>query len=121
MKIVINRCFGGFGLSNEAFEMLLHRKGIEFEIVIDKVSFGQERYEYYCKGHVGEKDHCLSQYDFHEDRSDPDLVAVVEELGDRADGWASELVVVEVPDNVKWHIEEYDGSEHIAEDHRTWS
>jgi hypothetical protein len=45
----------------------------------------------------------------------------VEELGDRADGWASELVVVEVPDNVKWHIEEYDGSEHIAEDHRTWS
>ena len=96
-------------MSNEAFERLLHRKGIDFEIVIDK--FGQERYV----------SHCLSQYDFHEDRSDPDLVAVVEELGDRADGWASELVVVEVPDNVKWHIEEYDGCEHIAEDHRTWS
>jgi len=28
---------------------------------------------------------------------------------------------VEIPDDVKWHIHEYDGLEHVAEDHRTWS
>jgi len=26
-----------------------------------------------------------------------------------------------VPDDVKWHIHEYDGLEHVAEDHRTLS
>lgn len=27
---------------------------------------------------------------------------------------------VAIPDGVIWHIEDYDGLEHIAEDHRTW-
>jgi len=27
---------------------------------------------------------------------------------------------VEVPDDVDWYVEEYDGLEHIAERHRTW-
>jgi hypothetical protein len=31
MKIVINRCWGGFGLSDAAWEMLFDRKGIEWE------------------------------------------------------------------------------------------
>lgn len=31
MKVAINRCFGGFGISDEAFEKLLQRKGIAFE------------------------------------------------------------------------------------------
>jgi hypothetical protein len=28
--------------------------------------------------------------------------------------------VVEIPDDVNWQVEEYDGMEHIAEKHRTW-
>jgi hypothetical protein len=27
---------------------------------------------------------------------------------------------VDIPDDVKWQIEEYDGNEWIAESHRTW-
>ena len=27
---------------------------------------------------------------------------------------------VEIPDDVEWQIEEYDGTEHISEKHRTW-
>lgn len=29
-------------------------------------------------------------------------------------------VVVEIPDNVQWHIEEYDGLECVVENHRVW-
>jgi hypothetical protein len=27
---------------------------------------------------------------------------------------------VDIPDDVKWEIEEYDGNEWVAEVHRTW-
>ena len=37
------------------------------------------------------------------------------------DGVYSDLKVVEIPDDINWYIEEYDGLEHVAERHRTWS
>jgi len=54
-------------------------------------------------------------------RHDPDLVAVVEQMGARANDRFSDLKVVEIPDNVDYEIQEYDGQETIAECHRTWS
>jgi len=30
------------------------------------------------------------------------------------------LAIVEIPDDVEYTIEEYDGNEHVAEAHRTW-
>lgn len=51
------------------------------------------------------------------DRSDPALIDAVETLGKKANGGNAELKIVEVPDDVKWHIEEYDGKEWVAEDH----
>lgn len=116
MKIAINIDFGGFGLSDEAFEALLKRKGIEFEMSESK--FGCSNY--YTKGHVGNDEHFISQYDHYEPRNDPDLIAVIEEFGSKADGWAAVLKIVEIPDDVEWQIEEYGGREHIAEKHRTW-
>jgi hypothetical protein len=53
-------------------------------------------------------------------RDDPYLVAVVEELGDAASGRHANLKVVDVPDDVNWYIEDYDGLEWVAERHRTW-
>ena len=98
-KIVINACFGGFGLSDEAIAMWRERKGIadtERPTYVDEI-----------------------------ERDDADLIAVVEALGPEKAGDArySALKVVEVPmwlHEKGWHIEEYDGSEHIAEDHQTW-
>ena len=112
MKIVINTCHGGFGLSDEAFAMLLNRKGIEFETVSGN---------FYRKGMVGNDEGYLG---YHQDefcRDDADLVAVVEALGSKANGKYSELKIVEVPDDVDWYIDEYDGKEWVAERHRTWS
>lgn len=55
-----------------------------------------------------------------ENRADPLLVQVIEELGKEANGACAELKVVEIPDGVDYEIDEYDGLEHIAEKHRTW-
>lgn len=90
MKIVINDCYGGFGLSEEAEELYVQKKNISGPFRGDIL------------------------------RNDSVLVEVVETLGDKASGKYSELTVVEIPDDVTdWRIEEYDGWEHIAEG-RKW-
>jgi len=48
------------------------------------------------------------------------LIQTIETLGDDASGSLSSLKVVEIPDDVKWQIQEYDGIEWVAEQHRTW-
>ena len=91
MKIVINACYGGFGLSKEALALFNERSGT------------------------------VATYDIEIKRNDPILVEIVEQLGEAADGNYAELKVVEIPDDVEWGIEEYDGDEYIAEKHRTWN
>jgi hypothetical protein len=118
-RVAINRCYGGFGISDEAFEKLLERKGIAFDKVEKESSFIGA--SYYQTGHAGDDNYYISNYDYCENRSDPDLIAVIEEMGEKANSWAAEIAIIEIPDDVKWHIYEYDGIEHIAEDHRTWS
>ena len=92
-RVVINDCHGGFGLSDEAIARYME-----------------------LAGHT-EKDYA------HRDipRDDPYLVQVIKELGDRANSAYAKLKIVEIPADVSWHIGEYDGSEWVAEDHRTWS
>jgi hypothetical protein len=121
MKVAINRCFGGFGISDEAFEKLLERKGIAFEKVVDKERGALFGASYYNEGHVGNDEFYLSEYDMTSVRNDPDLIAVIEEMGEAANSWAADIAIVEIPDDVQWHIHEYDGLEHVAENHRTWS
>ncbi len=58
--------------------------------------------------------------DYGFERNDPLLIQVIEELGEDADGAHAQLKIIDIPDDVSWHVEEYDGYEHIAEDHKTW-
>lgn len=111
MKVVINDCHGGFSLSHEAIIGYLSLKGIKYEA---KVSIhGWACDEYYLEDG--------SRF-WHRDilRNDPALVQVVEQLGSSAAGSCAELKIVEIPDDVEWQIEEYDGLEWVAEVHRTW-
>jgi len=97
-KIVINTCFGGFELSDEAIAMFRERKGITAD---ERATYSDE----------------LA-------RDDVDLITVVEALGEKANTQYSELKVVEVPAWLRekgWLIEEYDGREYIAEHHCTWA
>ena len=119
-KVVINRCYGGFGLSEQAFDLLLQAKGVAFEKVTKQngLNYGPDYYEV---GHAGDDVHYISPYEYHstEQRDDPDLVRIVEELGKDAWGQFAELKVVDIPDGVEWYVEEYDGIEWVAEKHRT--
>jgi hypothetical protein len=91
--IVINDCYGGFGLSDRA--MLEYKKlaGIDDPIFNDRDI----------------------------PRDDPYLLKIVRELGMSANGPHSNLKIVEVPGDVKWIVQDYDGAEWVAEEHRTWS
>lgn len=115
-KIVINTCFGGFNLSDKATERYLELKGIAFKRVKSKYSFGGD--EFYIADTAEEKDKYFSNMDI--PRDDETLIKVIEEMGDKADGDYAELSIVEIPDDIEWQIEEYDGNEHIAEQHMTW-
>ena len=55
------------------------------------------------------------------DRSDPDLIQVIEELGPLANGPGAEIKIVDVPYDVDWEIEDANGYESVEEVHRSWS
>jgi hypothetical protein len=113
MKIVINTCYGFFSLSDEAVRLYAQLVGL---VLVEAQSdyCGTEFY----RDHISEETY-FSYYDIARDC--PHLVQVIETLGTAANGDCAELKVVEVPDGVEWHIEEYDGDEWVAENHRTWS
>lgn len=118
MKLVINRCYGGFGLSDAAVVRYAELKGINLVMEESKQNLGGA--VFYLDG-IKDDEHYFSYYDLASDRSDPLLVQVVEELGQKANGFASELKVIDIPDNVEYTVQEYDGIEWVAEVHRTWS
>lgn len=114
MKIVINADYGGFGLSHEGIVRYAELKGLNLTIV-DRVDSYVD-YNYYI-GRIEDDNHF---WDDDIARDDPALVQTVEELGEKANGKYSWLKVVEIPDDVDWYIEEYDGDEWVAEKHRVW-
>jgi hypothetical protein len=105
-KVVLNGCFGGFSLSKEAVLSILGRKGIE----VDRVE--EDRYRNFTI-YASNGNH-YSSYSFSGDRDDEDLVAVVEELEDKANGSCASLYIDEYDDeNFVYSIDEYDGSEDL--------
>ena len=113
-KIVINSKHGGFGLSDEAVELYSKFSGLNLKKVEKEWSFCSH---FYIDG-IEDDDHYFADDDI--ERDDPILVGVVTALGDKASGRHAKLKIVEIPDDVEYHIEEYDGLEHVAEKHRTW-
>lgn len=85
MKVVLNNCYGGFGVSQKVFEYL------------DK---------------VGAPKHIDDMY-LDDNRNDPYLVEAVETLGEEANGPNSKLVIVEWPSFLPYMIDDYDGWESI--------
>ena len=92
MKVVINKCYGGFGLSARAVAMLRECGALNPE-----------------------------EYSGHIDRTNPDLIRVVETLGHLANDEFAKLKVVTIPDGISWYIHDYDGMESIHESHESWS
>lgn len=145
-KVVVNRCYGGFSLSPLAEVEIAKRKGIEL-FFYRQTGYRHRGDEGYARVSVEEatkrpnggmvytltKDFgdTFNSFDGKDkqgaffssrdiERHDPDLVAVVESLGKKANGAFAELDVTEIPADVNYTIEEYDGREWVAEAHRTW-
>ena len=135
-KIVVNKCYGGFGLSYKAYQRL---RELGSPIALDEPDVG----EYYSDGSGPRGDIYMDVFTKHypdlskeelidkirnEDswcgdieRNDPLLIQVIEEIGEEDCSYKlAELRILEIPDDVDWEIQEYDGNEWIAEKHRTW-
>jgi hypothetical protein len=90
--VVINTCYGGFGLSDRAVRDYKDMAGITDP----------------------------KWYERDIPRDDPYLIKIVRDLGMGANGTHANLKIVELPPDVEWEVEEYDGNEWVAEKHRTW-
>ena len=142
MKLVINKCYGGFGLSPTAIKLYLKKvgkkcyfykqtkykfkEGVEEHTKITLEEAEKERFVSVYTKDMGKKfsEHTDKYYwyeDFYEKRDDKLLIETIEELGpEKASGKLAEIVIVEIPDDVEWELDEYDGIESIHEQHRSW-
>jgi hypothetical protein len=93
--VAVNRCYGGFSLSEKAVEMLRTRLG---DPKIKSYSFDS------C--YDGDDGYC---------RHHPVLIEVINELGEEADGSFAEIEIVYIEEKYKgfYSISEYDGMEGI--------
>lgn len=150
MKIAINTCYGGFGVSSDALKELIKRgsKAVESTAVQEYYGASDPTSHLYrenwkkiyaadlaaCNdagdGYVTDRfgstlyknDVAYNLNRNEEFRTDADLIAVIEEMGsEKASSRLAKLKVVEVPDGIKWSLSEYDGTETIEEEHRPWS
>lgn len=144
MKIVINGCYGGFGLSHAAVMEYAKRKGITLyarpgevdrnrgvtdpaeAYMVEYLTVPPDEYDALRaadKAKGSYKDSNAVYWSYYEiDRTDPVLVEMIE--GDdegEFNGRHASLHVVEIPDGVEWELDEYDGIESVHEKHRSWS
>lgn len=106
MKIVINACFGGFGLSDEC-AAALGAKIVTKEFGFTYHDWGADDETFWCDS---------------DQRTNPKLVELMETKGSKwCSGTYARLKVVEIPDDVDWEISDYDGVETVEEVHRSWS
>jgi hypothetical protein len=141
VRIVINRCYGGFSLSPEAALWL-------FERGFDQEGFKTPAGDYFNSWLASGNEHDIALKNWREyllsdrkhtsfvtvfspdekfvlsirpkDRTHPLLVECVETMGDAASSDLADLEVIEIPDGIHWAIDEYDGIESVHEVHRSW-
>ena len=135
-EIVINAHYGGFTLSAEAERELAKLQGKQVFFYIQtkykhidgkdeyqRVEPDPEKYLYFTLtkdlGEIVDEIPNGVWFDSSDiPRDDANLIKVVKTLKERSNTNVSSLKIVEIPDDVEWEIEEYDGNEWVSEKHR---
>lgn len=135
-KVILNKCFGGFGLSKEAYELYAKKKGISvFHYIQENLkkeiytyaTDDNRTFDFYFTKDFGDNVY-ISDEDFKEYflnldekfREDKTLIEVVEELGEKANAFYSNLKIVEIPDDLDYVIDNYDGIETLHQKVKEW-
>ena len=129
MKMVVNTCIGGFGLSKEAMQLYAKKQGFElffYRSVSDGKFFRDEDdLTFPMKKNYGNSFTDIDFDDYFDTRGikreDPILVEVVEELGKEANGNLAELKIITVPYGLAYEIYNDHGVESVHESHSVWS
>ncbi len=139
-KVILNKSYGGFGVSQKGYELYAKKKG--FELIVYKRNYDYESKNFYYTKLKYPTSEVLVEYftkDFgdnvlisNEDyenyslhlswgyREDATLIEVIEELGEEANSIYSKLVIVEIPDDLDYMIDDYDGIETLHQKVQEW-
>ena len=120
LEVAICVKHGGFGLSDAVYECLINKHCW----TVSDFRNDADTDILYCedgwlgKYRLGGDSHEMYSLKF---RTDPDVIAAIKEVGlEKASTALCKIKLVKIPAGVKVCIEEYDGWEHVAEDHRIW-
>ena len=145
MKVAYNNCFGGFSLSPLAETEYRKKKGVTltwyeglgdypykryrkiqdiaavtengrspFSLIASNVDLGDE------VGEIPDENFFYDSWYGDENRADPDLIEVIERLGEKANGDCARLAIKEIPDGAQFEITEYDGNEDVVPPRMSW-
>lgn len=99
MEVVINKCYGGFGIS----------KALAKELKIKSTYIDNDTFK-------------IKSDNYNAYRTNKKLIAAIKKVGlAKANGEFSDLSIVEIPDDIDFYIDDYDGMESIHEKHKSWS
>jgi hypothetical protein len=148
VKVVVNSSFGDFRLSHEAIMRFAEMKGVPLYLYVwrshcspyevydpavhgdrnsDGLEYFTEVYDPTIPPHAWyamKMDWQVKHYNWEKFRTDPDLITLVETMGDRFNGSESTCAtLVNIPDDVMFDIvfSDEDDCELIVEKHRVWS
>lgn len=130
-KVLLNKCYGGFGVSDAAYQLYAKEKGLTlFKYIMETDEQGRVIYKktentknvIYFTQDMGNNVE-ISEEDFRtynlylngNYREDLALIEAVERLGEAANTDYSNLIIVRVPADMVYVIDDYDGRETLHE------
>lgn len=137
-KVILNKCHGGFEVSEEGYKLYAKKIGKKLFMYKPDWKNSKTSYKkieknygcltYYFTRDLGDYVSKIDKKDWDENylylnkdhREDPILIEVVEELGDKANSGHSNLKIVEIPDDLEYVIDDYDGIEKLHERVQEW-
>ena len=124
-KVMINKCYGGFGFSRKAIQLYIERKGLDVKPYFKEFSGDTEPVLVTWELYKAQIDTAWNYHLLHDNgtyfsedeevgREDDFMIAIVEELGKEANGQYADIRTVEIMDDEEYEIHDYDGVESLT-------